>query len=457
MLALRLDKALAEGGALEERCDALQSDVEKKEKLLSDLDRELADKTLQLNLALDRNQKQRVGGAGGATPRRASLGGAPMQPTFGTGASAGAASPGFGLAVASGGPLTPDAVISEHLVPFRDISELIEQNAKLLRTVRALSRQHEDELADKEQQQDAAVAEALAEVESLRQTARLQQQKMDELASQRDLYRSLRAPGGGAVAGSPTGTLALAEAGADTSMAEANVAELEAALEKKANELADLKQHSAQTEAKLREESERARKAEQEARVHAASLEGHATVYKTRLETLEQSRVAGGEELSRARRDLAALSSQLIELQTLLKQRSEDLNAAKAEAKQHASAAELARQEKALLADAQKRLSSELDAQIRSNVSLQQTMQQMSEAHMGLRQAESDASKKLQSEAQALRAEWVEAKASLGRERERAADAKREADMQLALAREATATEQVRVVNCLLIASSDCL
>ena len=167
MLALHLDKALAEGGSLEERCDALQADVEKKGKLLSDLDRELADKTLQLNLALDRNQKQRVGGAGGATPRRASLGGAPMQPTFGTGVSAAAASPGFG-------PLTPDAVISEHLVPFRDISELIDQNAKLLRTVRALSQQHEDELADKEQQQDAAVAVALAEVESLRQTARLQ-------------------------------------------------------------------------------------------------------------------------------------------------------------------------------------------------------------------------------------------------------------------------------------------
>ena len=450
MLALHLDKALAEGGSLEERCDALQADVEKKGKLLSDLDRELADKTLQLNLALDRNQKQRVGGAGGATPRRASLGGAPMQPTFGTGVSAAAASPGFG-------PLTPDAVISEHLVPFRDISELIDQNAKLLRTVRALSQQHEDELADKEQQQDAAVAVALAEVESLRQTARLQQQKMDQLASQRDLYRSLRAPEGGAVAGSPTGTLALAEAGADASMAEAIMAELQAALEKKAGELADLKQHSAQTEAKLREESERARKAEQEARVHAASLEGHATVYKTRLETLEQSRAAGGEELSRARRDHASLSSQLIELQALLKQRSEDLNAAKAEAKQHASAAELARQEKVLLADAQRRLSSELEAQIRSNVSMQQTMQQMSEAHTSLRQAESDASKKLQSDAQALRAEWVEAKASLGRERERAADAKREADMQLALAREATATEQVSVVHGLLIASSDCL
>ena len=450
MLALHLDKALAEGGFLEERCDALQADVEKKGKLLSDLDRELADKTLQLNLALDRNQKQRVGGAGGATPRRASLGGAPMQPTCGTGVSAAAASPGCG-------PLTPDAVISEHLVPFRDISELIDQNAKLLRTVRALSQQHEDELADKEQQQDAAVAVALAEVESLRQTARLQQQKMDQLASQRDLYRSLRAPEGGAVAGSPTGTLALAEAGADASMAEAIVAELQAALEKKAGELADLKQHSAQTEAKLREESERARKAEQEARVHAASLEGHATVYKTRLETLEQSRAAGGEELSRARRDHASLSSQLIELQALLKQRSEDLNAAKAEAKQHASAAELARQEKVLLADAQRRLSSELEAQIRSNVSMQQTMQQMSEAHTSLRQAESDASKKLQSDAQALRAEWVEAKASLGRERERAADAKREADMQLALAREATATEQVSVVHGLLIASSDCL
>ena len=76
-----------------------------------------------------------------------------------------------------------------------------------------------------------------------------------------------------------------------------------------------------------------------------------------------------------------------------------------------------------------------------ANVALQQTMQQMTEAHAGWRQAESDATKRLQGEVEPLRGEWVEAKATLGRERERAADAKREADVQLALAQEATASE----------------
>lgn len=82
--------------------------------------------------------------------------------------------------------------------------------------------------------------------------------------------------------------------------------------------------------------------------------------------------------------------------------RSEELGASKSEAKQHAAAAELARQEKALLGDAQKRLTSELDAQTRSNVALQQTMQQMTEAHSGWRQAEQDATKRLQAEAENL-------------------------------------------------------
>ena len=76
----------------------------------------------------------------------------------------------------------------------------------------------------------------------------------------------------------------------------------------------------------------------------------------------------------------------------------------------------------------------------RSNLALQQTMQQMSEAHAGWRQSEADGTKALRDENETYRREWVEAKAALGREHERAADAKREAELQLSLAQEATAS-----------------
>ena len=55
---------------------------------------------------------------------------------------AGAASPSLSVLTPSGlagggggGSLTPEGVISERLVPFRDISELTAKNAQLLRTV----------------------------------------------------------------------------------------------------------------------------------------------------------------------------------------------------------------------------------------------------------------------------------------------------------------------------------
>lgn len=267
----------------------------------------------QLQLVLDQSQKQAVA-VGGATPRRASL-----QPTFGA-VPRDALSPGFGLSPAppEGGP-TPQDVIERHLVPFRDIAELTTKNAQLLRTVRALSEAHEAEIAQKESEQDTAVSAALAEVETLRQTSRRQQQKLEELATQRDVYKSLRAPGGAAgsplAAGSPADTaMALIEAGGG--------AEAEAALEALREELAAVKQHATETEADLSAHVERARAAEREARLKAAELEAHATMYVTKLQTLEASKASGGDELSKARQDHAALSSQLVELQAMLRLRS---------------------------------------------------------------------------------------------------------------------------------------
>ena len=150
------------------------------------------------------------------------------------------------------------------------------------------------------------------------------------------------------------------------------------------------------------------------------------------------SMTSGGSELADARRQLGELTTQFVGLQEVLKARSEELLAAQTEARREASAAELARQEKALLGKARDQLATQLDASAKSNAMLQQTMGQMSEAHSGWRKSESDGTKRMHEENETLRREWVEAKAALGRERDRAADAKREAELQLAVAQEAT-------------------
>ena len=89
----------------------------------------------------------------------------------------------------------------------------------------------------------------------------------------------------------------------------------------------------------------------------------------------------------------------------------------------------------------------ELASSAASNVQLQQTMQQMTEAHSGWRQAETDGLRRIQEENDSLRREWLEAKAQLGRERDRASDAKREASLQLAVAQEATSAAQAEVAK----------
>ena len=111
---------------------------------------------------------------------------------------------------------------------------------------------------------------------------------------------------------------------------------------------------------------------------------------------------------------MSELSSGHVSLQALLKTRGEEVLAAQAEAKREASAAEVARQEVALLTQVKEQLTSQLEAASSSNGALQQTMAQMSEAHAGWRKSESDGAKRLHDENESLRREWVEAKAALG-------------------------------------------
>jgi nucleoprotein TPR len=87
-------------------------------------------------------------------------------------ASAAAFAPYSSTASASG-TMTANQVISDRLVTFKDIQELQEKNAQLLRLVRELS--EERETGDSSKQTTDKIKELTKEIEELREGRRRQQ------------------------------------------------------------------------------------------------------------------------------------------------------------------------------------------------------------------------------------------------------------------------------------------
>ena len=182
-------------------------------------------------------------------------------------------------------------------------------------------------------------------------------------------------------------------------------AEAEAEAETLRAELARLKQGYAEAQEQQAAQTERARAAEHDARVKQAQGEAELTVrpsapaaalpwpglglasispwtspwtpalpvplaqvLSAKVAALSAAEASGGEAARQARAAEAALSSQLLELQGALKRRSDELLAAQADGRRHAAAADLARQEKDVLAQAQRRLATELEESNASKV-----------------------------------------------------------------------------------------
>jgi hypothetical protein len=161
-LALRLDASAAEGAALAQRNEALELSLTTQATALESARKELQDRDLQLQLTLEECQKLKyqASNAPQHSTRRTSFGGGP---TFGLAASpfsSGAPSPG--LLATSNAMRTPDDVVAAHLVPFKDIADLQQKNAQLVRTVRALTQAHEAEMAQKSEETESTVSAALA-------------------------------------------------------------------------------------------------------------------------------------------------------------------------------------------------------------------------------------------------------------------------------------------------------
>ena len=152
----RLAAAMHAGEAATERAAALQRMLDARDAQVKALDLEVGDLTQQLQTVLF--EQQRRAAAGGGTPRATPSSGSAWlaaAPTVG--------SPGFGLSPAAtpargnargGGAAaaadTPAGVITAHLISFADVAQLQQQNAQLLRTLRALGDEHEAALREKE-------------------------------------------------------------------------------------------------------------------------------------------------------------------------------------------------------------------------------------------------------------------------------------------------------------------
>ncbi|XP_049632341.1 nucleoprotein TPR isoform X3 [Suncus etruscus] len=86
-------------------------------------------------------------------------------------------------------------VISQHLVSYRNIEELQQQNQRLLVALRELGetreREEQETTSSKVSELQAQLEGALAELEQLRESRQHQRQLVDSIARQRDMYRIL--------------------------------------------------------------------------------------------------------------------------------------------------------------------------------------------------------------------------------------------------------------------------
>ena len=88
-------------------------------------------------------------------------------------------------------------VISDHLVTFRSLEELQDQNQRLLAVVRTLSEEREREEEEKHTQETHQLQEqldqAIHELQLLREGRERQKETVEAIVQQRDMYRVLLA------------------------------------------------------------------------------------------------------------------------------------------------------------------------------------------------------------------------------------------------------------------------
>jgi len=203
-------------------------------------------------------------------------------------------------------------VISITLVPFRNVAELHEQNIKLLRVVRQLSAL-EDELQSRP---DAAgLARAMDEIRALDEARQRQEELVQAIVRQRDMYRALLAQADAkhaAAAAASSSSLEdqpLTVAASTTSSGD--VARLR-------EELAHMsRDYQAQLDA-LRQELAAARSQRVQAETARDFLEA-------RVKSLGELHASAAKDAERAREQLAGAHAQALELQASLGARAQDV------------------------------------------------------------------------------------------------------------------------------------
>ncbi|KAK3261523.1 hypothetical protein CYMTET_29573 [Cymbomonas tetramitiformis] len=318
--------------------------------------------------------------------------------------------------------LTAGQVISEQLVEFRNIQELQENNQKLLAVVRQLSDESEREQADLKEQFEkelqAHTVKASKELEELRVKREQQQELVEQIVRQRDMYKTMLHT---ATTGVPD---AVANGAAAATSGNAVMPGPDtAALHKEAQaELERYKEETAKTLDYLRSEMEKYRAEAATCRTDAAKAKADAEFHQQRYTRLMDSSTSQQKELENLMKRNAEAALSITEHQRTLRQAEYAREAAEDELRVAQREKAGLEAEKSLLVAAEERMAKELREVAEDRARLAGSVEaskQVSEA----RESEAEARREtLAAETERLQKEWASVSKDLDSERTRNRD-----------------------------------
>eukprot|EP00873_Tetraselmis_striata_P025857 jgi/Tetstr1/446121/TSEL_033721.t1 len=395
---------------LEAEKGQLNMEIERLEKERGKSEQNLKDCSAQLQRMIWENQELRQPGAGGAAPSAAAS------------------------AAAAGSVTGAGDVISEHLVTFATVKELEQKNKHLLALTRDLSSQLEEQELKAQEKLDAELnsrsKNLQAQLEQLTASRKRQQELVEQIIRQRDLYKSMLEQAGRSVPPLPTPPAA----GGPSQEAAAPAAELlalpapgapdykalytdlTAELEKVRKENAENASMQQQEKASLRDELARLK-------VETERAQATATFERERYQRLIATSDAHRKELEAILSRNAEVTALLTERERKLREAAAEVEAAQSAARREREKATALAAEKAILVSAEGRASAEATELTKEKFRLAATLEANSKLSQQQLEENMRERERLNAEVKRMTAEWSDIQKVLATEKAAAASA----------------------------------
>ena len=328
----------------------------------------------------------------------------------------------YSASASASGTMNASQVISDRLVTFKDIQELQEKNAQLLRLVRELS--DDRETGDTPKQSEARIKELTKEIEDLRENRKRQQAIVESIVRQRDMYAAMLKRDGkdpqALETGSPFATPSKVPPGFSASILatpdDSSYARFEKMYHDVQAEFDTYRKEKEQIDKLLQDELDKLRRENSDYRVQLAKDRSHLEHVEERMAILQKNFDAQDEELRETRKKNSEYSALLVQHQRQLERSVLDLVAAREDLDRSKIRVVHLESEKELWKSSESRLSKEnasLSKEVSRRDDLLRNLQAMQQ---DLQSAEVDSKARLSSQVETLAEEIQSLKKKLDAE-----------------------------------------